>query len=72
MVFSFTTAVVDPWGVDTLTAAIEGSASREIHYSASNENQEGDTYGFEAKVNYAFDGDSVSGHAWASLYPAGD
>ena len=63
--FSFTTAVVDPWGVDTLTAAIEGPRVGNP-YSASNENQEGDTYGFEAKVNYAFDGDSVSGHAWAS------
>ena len=63
--FSFTAAVVDPWGVDTLTAAIEGPRVGNP-YSASNENQEGDTYGFEAKVNYAFDGDSVSGHAWAS------
>ena len=70
--FSFTAAVADPWGVDSLAAAIDPIADANNPgrignpYSASNEYQENDTYGFEAKVNYAFDGDSVSGHAWAS------
>ena len=85
--FSFTAAIVDPWGVDSIagifntpsgasdtavsgiednpdTNAVDESELRP--YSASNANQEGDTYGFEAKVNYAFDGDSASGHVWAS------
>ena len=55
------------------TLNFNGDEAADVPYSATNGHasgvykQEEDTYGFEAKVNYAFDaGDGISGHLWAS------
>ncbi len=81
--FSFTAALVDPWGADSLangtgacgpekefvldpeTGKIEGG--NKCSYSATHGNgQEGDTYGFEAKVNYNTELEGSSLALWAS------
>ena len=60
--FSFTVALVDPWGVHSL------ANSADTQYSLSGgQYQEGDTYGLEGKINYAFDHGNVSGNLWASF-----
>ena len=63
--FSFTAAIVDPWGVGTLTG-FGGTKGQEFSAtSGDGGGQEPDTYGFEAKVNYntAFEGGSLA--LWA-------
>ena len=57
--FSFTAALVDPWGVGTL-------AGSNYSATADGNNQEGDTYGFEAKVNYNTELEGSSLALWAS------
>jgi len=53
--FTLTAALVDTWGT-------EGNTTE-----SANGNQAGDNFGFEAKVNYAFDnGAGTSGLLWAS------
>ena len=63
--FSATFAIVDPWGASSLLAGDNYSTTH------ANRTQDNDTFGFEAKVNYAFDMGAVSGHVWAS-YAAQD
>ena len=61
--FSFTVALVDPWGL--------GGLSGDSHTSGSF-SQEADTYGFEGKGVYEFgggEGSTVSGKVWASFIP---
>ena len=55
--FSFNVAVVDPWGLVNLSG---------VSLDAGTFSQEGSTYGFEGKVNYAWEGD-FSGKVWASF-----
>ncbi len=55
--FSFNLAVVDPWGLVDLSGE---------SLDAGTFSQEGSTYGFEGKVNYAWEGD-FSGKLWASF-----
>ena len=59
--FSFTVALVDPWGLFDLS----GESLDQGAFS-----QQGDTYGFEGKGVYEFGGDegsTVSGKVWASF-----
>ena len=55
--FSFNVAIVDPWGLATLSG---------LSSDAGSFSQEGKTYGFEGKVNYTWEG-TVGGTAWASF-----
>src|SRR5512134_2087050 len=55
--FSFNVAVVDPWGLVNLSGE---------SLDADSFSQEGSTYGFEGKVNYAWEGD-FNGKVWASF-----
>ncbi len=66
--FSFTAALVDPWGtgsIANLTSAVPGGISATTLTGGGN-GQESDTFGFEAKVNYGFDTGDFSGKLWAS------
>ncbi len=51
--FSFSAALVDPWGAGSLSG---------LSATAAGAGQDGDTYGIEAKVGYTFS----SGKVWAS------
>lgn len=55
--FSFTVALVDPWGLVNLSGE---------SLNAATFNQTGDTFGIEGKVNFEWKG-SVPGSAWASF-----
>ena len=68
--FTFTAALVDTWGADSIARVLDQSytddGGDDIPYSASG-SQHGDNFGFEAKANYAFDnGAGTSGSLWAS------
>ncbi|MCH7834281.1 MAG: porin [Proteobacteria bacterium] len=59
--FSFTVALVDPWGLGALSGDSLGSGGFD---------QQADTYGFEGKGVYNFggdDGSTASGKVWASF-----
>ncbi|MCH8117851.1 MAG: porin, partial [Proteobacteria bacterium] len=59
--FSFTVALVDPWGLGALSPDSLGSGDFD---------QQADTYGFEGKGVYNFggdDGSTASGKVWASF-----
>lgn len=72
---SATFALVDPWGASSLAGADSGRVdaegdpvSSDLSTSQANRQQEKDTFGFEAKLNYAWDaGGGISGHFWASF-----
>ena len=69
--FTFTAALVDTWGADSLAGVYDDSNTPDDEtddtlYSAT-ATQHGDNFGFEAKANYAFDnGAGTSGSLWAS------
>ena len=69
--FTLTAALVDTWGTGSFAGAAGNNgtpndATDDIPHSATG-NQAGDNFGFEAKVNYAFDnGAGTSGLLWAS------
>lgn len=55
--FSFSVALVDPWGAVNLSG---------LSLDAGSFDQKGDTYGYEGAVRYAWEGD-FSGKVWASF-----
>lgn len=60
--FSFNVAVVDPWGLVNLSG---------LSLDAGSFAQQGDTYGFEGKVAYEWEGPEegdLNGKAWASFF----
>jgi predicted porin len=60
--FSFNLAVVDPWGLVNLSG---------LSLDAGSFAQQGDTYGFEGKVGYEWEGPEegdFNGKAWASFF----
>ena len=65
--FSFTVALVDPWGVHSLANQATAGVYTNKYSLSGGEFQEGDTYGLEGKINYAFDHGNVSGDLWASF-----
>ncbi len=63
--FKFTAAIVDPWGLGSRANDPAG----DFQYSAvdtDGDNQEADTYGFEAKINYNTEMAGGSLNLWAS------
>ena len=69
--FTFTAALVDTWGAGGIAGLSTGTATPtvatdDVGHSATGA-QDGDNFGFEAKINYAFDnGAGTSGLLWAS------
>ena len=61
--FTFTAAIVDPWNAGGLTNGEADTVADDLSASNANSDQDGDTYGIEAKINYAFE----SGKVWASF-----
>ena len=57
--FTFTAAIVDPWGAGTLAGANYSRIDSEAG------GQEKDTYGFEAKINYDYAMGDTSAKFWA-------
>ncbi len=67
--FTFTAALVDTWGAGGIAGISSGAATSittdDLPHSATGA-QDGDNFGFEAKINYAFDnGAGTSGLLWA-------
>ena len=60
--FSFAAALVDPWGAGSIANIFAPGSSA----TAGTDGQDGDSFGIEAKVNYAFDTGGFGGKLWAS------
>lgn len=63
--FSFTAALVDPWGTGSIANLTAPGTSANVN-TGGGDGQEDDTFGIEAKVNYAFDTGGFGGKLWAS------
>ena len=64
--FTFTAAIVDPWGAGSLAGSFRNPlTNNNIPYSRTDANQEKDTYGFEAKINYDYAMGDTSAKFWA-------
>ncbi len=67
--FSFSAALVDPWGagsIANITSGVAGGISA-TPFTGGGDGQDEDTFGFEAKVNYGFDTGNFGGKLWASF-----
>lgn len=68
--FTVTAALMDPWGTSTFidgNTHVNGADTYRYSALATDAGgQEQDNFGFEAKVNYAFDAGGFSGNVWAS------
>ena len=63
--FTFTAAIVDPWGTASLANGSNAPTGEQLLYSQTDAGQEKDTYGFEAKINYDYALGDTSAKFWA-------
>ena len=67
---SATFALVDPWGASSLAGFADDTHPGFVRIISTTHDttrtQDNNTFGFETKLNYAFEVGGVSGHLWAS------